>query len=254
MMGLLADTPIFWKGIVVVACALVLFVGSVYVLLSAVFGLRMGYLVLAVSFFGWLVLLSLLWVLGQPKILGVTGTLPNLGPRGTEPHWQVYAASTGTGSSTRFPTTSQYPGSPWHVPKAVEKPSIASVTSAVQKYLAQQASEQFAKQGTAVCTPTSSPTATCLTVDPTTFLVQDVEFTGFHGTSLAAAHSFFTFGGPQITLYVYRDKGNVNVYSWSFFLASIVGFAIHVPFLDRAEKKRKGILTGGTAPPWYGPA
>ena len=42
-----------------------------------------------------------------------------------------------------------------------------------------------------------------------------------HAQSLAAAHSFFTFGGPQITLYVYRDKGNVNVYSWSFFLASI---------------------------------
>src|SRR5882762_2111009 len=134
LMGFLADTPIFWKGIVVVACALILFVGSVYVLLSAVFGLRMGYLVLAVSFFGWLVLLSLLWVLGQPKVFGVTGTLPNLGPRGTEPHWQVYASSTGTGSSTRFPTTSQYPGSPWHVPETVEKPSIASVTSAVQKY------------------------------------------------------------------------------------------------------------------------
>ncbi len=254
MTGFLADTPIFWKGIVVVVCGLILFVGSVYVLLSAVFGLRMGYLVLAVSFFGWLVLLSLLWVLGQPPIFGVTGTLPNLGPRGTEPHWQVYAASTGSATSNRFATTSQYPASPWHLPNAVEKPSLASVTSAMQKYLAQQAGEQFAKQGIAICTPTSSPTAKCLTVDPTTFLVQDIEFSRSHGTSLAAAHSFFTLGGPQITLFVYRDKGNRNVYSWSFFLASIVGFAIHVPFLDRAEKKRKEILTGGTAPPWYGPA
>ena len=41
MMGFLADTPIFWKGVVVVACALILFVGSVYVLLSAVFGLKL---------------------------------------------------------------------------------------------------------------------------------------------------------------------------------------------------------------------
>ena len=24
--------------------------------------------------------------------------------------------------------------------------------------------------------------------------------------------------------------------------------------LDRAERKRKALLTGGTAPPWYGPA
>ncbi len=35
---------------------------------------------------------------------------------------------------------------------------------------------------------------------------------------------------------------------------SVVGVAIHVPFLDRAERTRKQILTGGTAPPWYGPA
>src|SRR6266536_3075616 len=135
MTTFVALSPFFGKGVAVIVCALILFVGSVYVLLSAVFGLRMGYLVLAVSFFGWLVLLSLLWVLGQPKVFGVTGTLPNLGPRGTEPHW--------------------------HLPNGVEKPSIASVTSAVQKYLAQQASEQFAKQGIAVCTPTSSPTAKC---------------------------------------------------------------------------------------------
>ena len=50
------------------------------------------------------------------------------------------------------------------------------------------------------------------------------------------------------------DQGNVPVYSWAFLLASLVGFAIHVPFLDRLEKSRKEILTGGTSPPWYGPA
>jgi hypothetical protein len=44
------------------------------------------------------------------------------------------------------------------------------------------------------------------------------------------------------------------VYSFVFLLASIIGFAIHVPLLDRAEKSRKEILTGGVAPPWYGPA
>ena len=39
-----------------------------------------------------------------------------------------------------------------------------------------------------------------------------------------------------------------------FVIGSVVGLALHVPLLDRAEKKRKDILTGGTAPPWYGPA
>jgi hypothetical protein len=39
-----------------------------------------------------------------------------------------------------------------------------------------------------------------------------------------------------------------------FLIGSVVGLAAHVPLLDRAERKRKQILTGGTAPPWYGPA
>ena len=43
MTGLLALAPTFGKGIVTVVAALVLFVGTVYVLLVAVFGARMGY-------------------------------------------------------------------------------------------------------------------------------------------------------------------------------------------------------------------
>ena len=40
----------------------------------------------------------------------------------------------------------------------------------------------------------------------------------------------------------------------SFLGASIVLFLVHVPFLDRAERKRKAVLTGGKQPEWRGPA
>jgi hypothetical protein len=39
-----------------------------------------------------------------------------------------------------------------------------------------------------------------------------------------------------------------------FLGGSILLFLIHLPLLDRAEKSRKEILTGGQAAPWYGPA
>ena len=39
-----------------------------------------------------------------------------------------------------------------------------------------------------------------------------------------------------------------------FLIGSTLLFCAHLPFLDRAERTRKEILTGGTAPPWYGPA
>jgi hypothetical protein len=61
-------------------------------------------------------------------------------------------------------------------------------------------------------------------------------------------------GGPEITIYAFRDPGSVPVYSVVFFGASVIGFLVHLPFIDRAERRRKAILTGGTAPPWYGPA
>jgi hypothetical protein len=251
---MLADTPDFWKGVAVIVCAVVLFIGSVYVLLSAIFGLRMGYLVLAVSFFGWMILLSLLWTLGQPKFLGVTGTLPNLGPRGTEKHWQVYAAGSGQVASKRFPVTSSYPNPPWHSPNKVEKASVSGVTSSMQKYLVARALQQFSQQKLQVCPTLGPPQENCVTLDPATFLVQDVRFSRSNGTSVVGAHAFFTLGGPEVTLFAYRDQGNVGVYSLAFLGLSVIAFLIHLPFLDRAERRRREFLTGGTAPPWYGPA
>lgn len=236
---LLAVAPTFVKGILVIVCALILFVGSVYVLVSAVFGLRMGYLVLAVSFFGWMIIFSAIWAFGAP------GTLKNVGPRGTEAHWQVFAASTAPGT-TLFPESVKYPGPPWHTPppEDPEAASIPTVTTAFQNYLAAQAERLLAANGQGE-----------VVIDPTTFVVQDVKFaTARDGTHLAAATGFLNSGGPGITLYAYHDSGNVPVWSWIFFIGSIIGFVIHLPFLDRAEKSRKAILTGGTAPAWYGPA
>src|SRR5437667_11798409 len=117
-----------------------------------------------------------------------------------------------------------------------------------------KAAAKLQKKVVQVCRPDLSPVSKCYTIDPSTFVVEDVEFTSHGKTSLAAAHAFFQAGGPEITVYAYHDPGDVQVYSVGFLLASLFGFAIHLPFLDRAERKRKAILTGGTAPPCFGPA
>ena len=241
MLQLVALAPTFGKGMAVVVASFILFVGSVYLLLSAIFGLRMGYLVLAVSFFGWMIILSALWTFGQPKVLGVTGLLPNLGPRGTEAHWQVVAAGTGP-QTTKYAPTASYPGQGWALPSAKVKSSVDTAKTAIQKYLAQKASEELANQGPEV------------ELDPATFVVQDIMFATAGRTHLVGAHAFFTGGGQEITVFAYHDSGNVPVYSFAFLGVSILGFLIHLPLLDGAEKKRKAILTGGTAPPWFGPA
>ncbi|HEY1330446.1 MAG TPA: hypothetical protein VGH10_03100 [Actinomycetota bacterium] len=252
MTGLVALAPTFTKGVLATIAAFVLFIGSVYVLTSAIFGRRMGLAVLSTAFFSWMIILSLLWVAGVP------GSNPrNLGPRGTEAHWQVFAAGAGA-QKTQYPVTGQYPDH-WRNPTTCPPPtgeivstepsachntasSVQAVVPAIQTYLAAQAQAQLASQGQNV------------TIDPTTFSVTNVQFSESGSTFLAVGRGFDASGGPAVTVFVYHDKGNVPVYSWGFLLASALGFAISVPFLDRAERSRKAILTGGTAPPWYGPA
>jgi hypothetical protein len=227
------------KGGIGTVMGFVLFIGSVLLLLSAVFGRRMGYLVLAVSFFGWMIVLSSLWTFGFWSQGPQTPT--NLGPRGSEPGWVVEAAGQNV-ENLPYQQYESYPtGQAWQGPKPPA--SVQSVTGAIQSYLAEQANEEAGKEQ-------FEPGA----FQTTDFTVQNLAFAQTGDVSLAAAEAFYTGGGPTITLYMRHDSGSVPRYSWMFLIGSIVLFAAHLPLLDRAERNRKQILTGGTAPPWYGPA
>jgi hypothetical protein len=248
MLRTLALSDTFWKGIAVTVAALILFVGSVYVILSAVFGLRMGYLVLAVSLFGWMIILSALWVFGA-TFFGA-GTPVNQGPRGTEPHWQVFAAGTSAVQSPTFSETSSWPNAPWREQTAATTSSADTVATTIQDYMAAQANKELGASPAP-----AGEDATSFAAEPDDFVVQDIRFaTASDGTFLSSGVSFFQQGGPAVVVFLYHDRGNVPAYSWAFFIGSIFLFGVHLPFLDRAEKKRKEILTGGAAPPWYGPA
>jgi hypothetical protein len=231
------------KGALDVLMGFTLFIGSILLLLSAVFGRRMGYLVLAVSFFSWMIILSTIWLTGLFISQGPT-TVKNLGPRGAEPGWVVESA--GTAPQPVYSQYTAYPGSgPWRVPgkNDTEQASLQAVQTAVQNFLAQQANER------AHINPFAA--GAFLTTD---FSVDDVQFAPVGGVSLAAARAFYNGGGPEVTVFLRHDSGSVPRYSIMFLAGSILGLGVHLPFLDRAERKRKDILTGGTAPPWYGPA
>jgi hypothetical protein len=227
------------KGAIGTLMGFVLFIGSVLLLLSVVFGRRLGYLVLAVSFFGWMIVLSSLWTFGFWS--QGPSTPVDLGPRGAEPGWVVEAAGQNV-TELPYEDYRTYPnGKAWRGPKPPA--SVQSVTGAIQSYLAEQANEDAGKGE-------FEPGA----FQTTDFTVENVAFATQEGVSLAAAEAFYNGGGPAITLYMRHDSGSVPRYSWMFLIGSIVLFAVHLPFLDRAERDRKQILTGGTAPPWYGPA
>jgi hypothetical protein len=224
-------------GYVTIVMAFIVFVGSIYLLLGAAFGLRMGYLVLAVAFFGWMILFSAIWAFG-------TGApeSTNLGPRGREPAWQPLGAGVEV-ASPRYPVVDEYPGPAWKVPGKGLSSDETEVSTSIQEFLAEEANEE---NGLVEGAPEAFTS--------TDFTVEDVRFATSGGDSLAAARAFYNGGGPKLTVFAKHDSGSVPLYSWLFFGGSVLGFVVHLPFLDRAERKRKAVITGGKRPQWLGPA
>ena len=229
-----------FKGAGVVIAGFVLFVGSVYVLLAAVFGRWMAYLVLIIAFSGWMILQSSLWFFGFWAQGPDTKT--NLGPRGSEPAWQVLEAGS-TAARDRYAEFQSYPNPPWQ-PGDPTSADFQAAQGAATVFLAQQANAALGRDPLDV----NAIQSTNFTVDSTTFT------TAADGTPIAVVQAHFTAGGPETVLSMYHNSGSVPRYSAMFVVGSILLFVIHLPLLDRAERSRKAFLTGGTAPPWYGPA
>ncbi len=246
-LGFTVDCATMFKGIGVVVMAFTLFVGSIYLLLTAIFGRWMAYLVIAVAFTGWLIIQSSIWAFGYKSQGPVTPVY--LGPKGAVAAWVVLSADNG-GTSTKYGTYKEYPGPPWKLPNIndpLQAADVQSVDGAIQTFLAAQMNE-------ALKINPDDPNAiqtTAITVDDGTLKFA----TASDGkTRLAVAQAQYSGGGPLWTVSLYFDPGSEGRYSFMFLFASILLFGIHVPLLDRAEKKRKAFLTGGGAPAWYGPA
>jgi hypothetical protein len=73
------------RGLLVVAFAVVVLMGSVYLLLGTNLGVRLGFLVALTGFFGWMVILGAFWWI-KPSATG---------PQGRVPSWEVEEINTG---------------------------------------------------------------------------------------------------------------------------------------------------------------
>ncbi|CAN5714449.1 hypothetical protein BH18ACT17_BH18ACT17_14560 [soil metagenome] len=238
-LGFAIDCGVLWKGAGVTIMGFTLFIFSTFVLLGAIFGRWLGFLVLMVSLSGWMVLQSALWLFGFWS-QGIE-TPTNLGPRGSEPAWVALEAAVDE-TSDRYEAYASWPGDPWQEPEA-DNADVQSASGAVTAFLAEQTNEELELAETA-------PTA----IQGSQFAIDSIRFAEDEGTKLAVVQSHFTGGGPLWTVSLYYDTGSVARYSYMFLGGSIVAFAVFLPLLDRAEKKRKEFLTGGGAPAWYGPA
>jgi hypothetical protein len=99
-----------WRGVIALPAAVLIFFGSVFLLLKSNLGTRRAYLVEATCFFGFLTVLSLFWGFGAPGTPQFTGpqTLPGQSADYYTPKWVAFAGDS-TLADERFPIVKQYP-------------------------------------------------------------------------------------------------------------------------------------------------
>lgn len=235
--SILALTRTNIEGSLVIVTSLILFGGSTYMLVSAVTGRTMGYLITATGFFAFMIILSALWVFGAP------GTTRYLGPKGDLAAWVPLEAGTAFESGD-VPAVSRYPADPWQSPTEDNsfQAEVEPATLAMQEFLAEEATKQLGEQGLDG------------EITPEDFEIENLRFTEVDDTPLAIGEGFAAGGGPQIRVVAYKDPGDEPLPSYVALIGSVLGFIAHLPFLDRAERRRKEVLTGGDQAAWRGPA
>jgi hypothetical protein len=248
-LGFHVECGTMFKGIGVTVMSFILFIGSVYLLLSAILGRWMGYLLVVVSFAGWMAVLSVMWLTGFFISQGVPSNTPkNTGPQGQLATWVPLSAGAQdpTGLDAKYATFGDFPNRPWKEITDPADPQVQAAESVAAAFLAKEANtangitDQFALDA----------------VTTSQFMVDHIAFaTAADGkTELAVVVAHFASGGPRTMVSMYYDKGSVARYGIYFLVISLLLLATHLPLLDRAEKRRKAFLTGGAAPAWYGPA
>lgn len=100
-----------WRAKISVPLGIVIFLGSVYLLVRANLGTRRGYLVMATSLFGFMVIYSAFWAFGAPGTPPATGpqNLPGQSLDAYEDTWRAFAADSLVAEDPTYAVARSYP-------------------------------------------------------------------------------------------------------------------------------------------------
>jgi len=226
------------KGFVVVVIAFVFLPGSVFMLLASNFGALKGYLIAATAFFGFLVMLSAVWLFGIP------GTTPLTGPKGTQPSFKFFTINdAAAGTSDRVRDFQGGAGNGWQAAPAgeVQEGSAEAALKADLDVARQTAVNDF-KEETNKDVKDSSEELDVTNLDAKAF------YTLQNGTEVAAIvispktpASGSGLQRPDFapkTIFAYRDPGNPYLPSILFLIGAVVLFVIHMLLLGLVERRR----------------
>ncbi|HKO85077.1 MAG TPA: hypothetical protein VJ140_11070, partial [Actinomycetota bacterium] len=226
------------KGLLVVLTGFVLLPGSVYMLLAANFGALKGYLIAATAFFGFLTMLSAVWLFGIP------GTTPLTGPKGTQPTFKFFTLNDPQASTYDSVRDFQgEAGNGWQEAPAGEvQPGSPEETLKADLDTARQRAIQDLITETNKNVEDSSDELDVTNLDAKAFYtIQDGTEVAAIVISPKAPPPGSGLKKPDFapkTTFAYRDPGSPYLPSILFLAGSSVLFVVHTVLLGVAERRR----------------
>ena len=226
------------KGLLVVVIAFVFLPGSVYMLLASNFGALKGYLIAGTAFFGFLMMLSAVWLFGIP------GTTPLTGPKGTQPTFKFFtlddpAAATydsvrdfsgGAGGSWQPQPTGDFEEG---TPEADLKADLDTARQTAVGDLIEKTNANV-KDSSEELDVTNLDAKTYYTIQDGTEVAAIV----ISPKNPPAGSGLKRPDLAPVTTFAYRDPGNPYLPSIIFLVASVLLFLVHMVLLGVAERRR----------------
>lgn len=234
---------IFVEGVAAVAAAVIVFIGSVFLLLALVMGARLAYFVTASVTLGFYFIMTLVWSQGTP-----------LGPVGQLPDWEPVALA-GDPAATEFGPADAYPEGDWRVPSEDDPADVtkaAELESAAVDFLEEAiAGEVSQTEGTVLEGPEDleflAGTDAAVTEDSTRLLTQgDDEYGALELEASQAAidkaneadpDQQFTPENAAAFVVMEYDPGNPLGKARTIAAGTLALFVLHLFGLSRTERK-----------------
>ncbi|MDF2740833.1 MAG: hypothetical protein K0S88_2201 [Actinomycetia bacterium] len=226
------------KGLLVVLTGFIFLPGSVWMLLAANFGALKGYLIAATAFFGFLVMLSAVWLFGIP------GTTPLTGPKGTQPTFKFFTLD--DPQAATYDSARDFQGGAggeWReAPTGEPEEGSAEATLKADLDTARQTAVSDLIEERNKDVEDSSEELDVTNLDAKSYYtIQDGTEVAAIVISPKAPPAGSGLQRPDfspVTRFAYRDPGNPSLPSILFLIGSSVLFVAHMLLLGVVERRR----------------
>jgi hypothetical protein len=215
----------FWTGLGAVASAVIVFCGSVWLVLAIVVGNKLAYFVTASITLAFVLIMTIVWSFAQPATpLGPVGELP-----------EFLTEAVGEPGEVDFGAAGSYPDEPW---QAVDENDDAETARAAEAETAALDAIEQAIQDQEITTFESVDEA-AVVADSTRFLEQDG--TEYSATLVGPLDEEVDISNPEGAVLVVSqyDPGNPLGLARTIGLGTLVALVVHLFLLNRSERKAR---------------